>query len=232
MKDPYARQSTVQTRREILESVRSHLAASAAADAVYNYAGQKEKTRTPIRVSRSVGSLLEQFKESVQSVAGHCTIVNTAEKAAVELQKIIDEIKPHRVASTDAAILKNVLPQVHIEAEALRNAGKEELFDCDLGITGAQWAIAETGTLVLDSNAERHRLASLVPPVHVAVISATRIRETLAEVLEEISAAGKDALARTLTFVTGPSRTSDIELNLAIGVHGPGELYIIVIDNG
>ena len=50
------------------------------------------------------------------------------------------------------------------------------LFECDGGITSAQWAIAETGTLVLESKGERHRLVSLVPPVHIAVVEAGRIR--------------------------------------------------------
>ena len=106
---------------------------------------------------------------------------------------------------------------------------QSELFDCDMGITTAQWAIAETGTLVLESERERHRLASLVPPVHVAIVEAGRIRRTMAEALELIKNADV-GLSRTVTFITGPSRTSDIELTLAIGVHGPGELHVIVID--
>jgi L-lactate dehydrogenase complex protein LldG len=111
------------------------------------------------------------------------------------------------------------------------------LFDCDLGVTGAQWAVAETGTLVLESDAERHRLASLVPAAHVALVEARRVRQTLGEVLREIDGRGPEGLSRAITFITGPSRTSDIELTLAIGVHGPAELYVVIIggegdDNG
>ena len=97
-------------------------------------------------------------------------------------------------------------------------------------MTGAQWAVAETGTLVLESDAERNRLASLVPTAHVAVIEARQIRQTLGEVLEAIGGRGPEALSRAITFITGPSRTSDIELTLAVGVHGPAELYVIIIE--
>jgi len=69
-----------------------------------------------------------------------------------------------------------------------------------------------------------------VPPIHIAIIEASRIRQTMAEVLRAINEDGRDSLSRTVTFITGPSRTSDIELTLAIGVHGPAELHVIVID--
>jgi L-lactate dehydrogenase complex protein LldG len=112
----------------------------------------------------------------------------------------------------------------------LENADAPALFDCDIGITGAQWAIAETGTLVLESDEERHRLASLVPTVHIAVIEAGRVRRTLGEVLGALNEKGQSGLSPAVTFITGPSRTSDIELTLAIGVHGPAELFVIILE--
>jgi L-lactate dehydrogenase complex protein LldG len=102
-----------------------------------------------------------------------------------------------------------------------------EIFGFDVGITTAQAAIAETGTLVLESAAERHRLVSLVPPVHIAIIAASRIAASLGEALALLRE-GKD-LSPAVTFITGPSRTADIELTLTIGVHGPQELYVIVV---
>ena len=112
----------------------------------------------------------------------------------------------------------------------LENAEPLALFDCDAGITGAQWAIAETGTLVLDSNSERHRLCSLVPPIHIAIIERSSVRQTLSEALETLGQPGPEGVTPTVTFITGPSRTSDIELTLAIGVHGPAELYVIMLN--
>jgi L-lactate dehydrogenase complex protein LldG len=103
------------------------------------------------------------------------------------------------------------------------------LFNCDGGITSAQWGIAETGTLVLETKSERHRLVSLVPAMHIAILGAGRILGTMSQALEAVSTEGE--LSRTVTFITGPSRTSDIELTLAIGVHGPARLHVIVIED-
>src|SRR5256885_15950310 len=151
------------------------------------------------------------------------------DEAARALQQIVDERKARRVAVSDSTVVKEILRRLKTEAVFLNAPNQSELFDCEMGITGAQWAIAETGTLVLESERERHRLASLVPPVHVAIIQASQIRRTMSEVLELVKKA-EVGLSRTVTFITGPSRTSDIELTLAIGVHGPGELHVIVID--
>jgi L-lactate dehydrogenase complex protein LldG len=125
-----------------------------------------------------------------------------------------------------------VLRLAPLAAEVLESAAASDLFDCDLGVTGAQWGVAETGTLVLESDAERHRLASLVPTAHVALVESKNIRQTLGEVLQAIGDRGQGGLSRAVTFITGPSRTSDIELTLAIGVHGPAELYVVIIDRG
>jgi L-lactate dehydrogenase complex protein LldG len=104
--------------------------------------------------------------------------------------------------------------------------GADEIFAFDVGISTAQAAIAETGTLVLDSARERNRLVSLVPPVHIAIVDASSIFQTLGEALAFIHQDG--SISPAVTFITGPSRTADIELTLAIGVHGPQQLYVIV----
>jgi len=145
------------------------------------------------------------FKENLEAVAGHCVI--TTDVAAV-LSGIITGLNAQRIASSDNP------PNAH------------DIFNYDVGISTAQAAIAETGTLVLDSAYERHRLVSLVPPVHIAVVNASAIVETLSDALTLLQ---KDKeISPAITFITGPSRTADIELTLTIGVHGPQELYVIV----
>ena len=155
------------------------------------------------------------FKENVESVAGHCVV--TTDVADV-LRQIIADLGAQRVAVSDAPELAGfgVVP------------GTSELFDFEVGITTAQAGIAETGTLVLDSSRERNRLVSIVPPVHIAILPASRICATLGEALAMLQN-GKE-LSPAITFITGPSRTADIELTLTIGVHGPKELYVIIDD--
>src|SRR6185503_21123452 len=108
------------------------------------------------RSSRRVFMNCGLFKENVESVAGHCVI--TTDVADV-LRQIIADLDAQRVAVSDAPELAGfgVIP------------GASDLFDFEVGITRAQAAIAETGTLVLDSSRERNRLVSVVPPVHIAI---------------------------------------------------------------
>jgi L-lactate dehydrogenase complex protein LldG len=95
-----------------------------------------------------------------------------------------------------------------------------------IGLTGADAAIAETGSLVLLSGEGKPRAASLLPPTHLAIVQ----RSDLYASMGEFFALHADAIARAAccTFVTGPSRTADIELTLTLGVHGPGTVIVVV----
>lgn len=181
-----------------------------------------EQDIVPSTISRS--SLVESFQKSLEMVGAPCSIVSDENEASEGIKKVISSLAANRIAISDSELIKRLVDR-NGKTEVVENAPAAYLFDCDLGITSAQLAIAETGTLVLESDRESHRLTSLVPPVHLCVIKADNIRQTLGEILEITS---RD-LSRTITFITGASRTSDIELTLAIGVHGPGELHVIVV---
>ncbi|MBC8406225.1 MAG: lactate utilization protein [Planctomycetes bacterium] len=104
---------------------------------------------------------------------------------------------------------------------------REGLLACDAGLTTAQIGIAESGTMALIGDVEKHRLVSLVPPIHVALLKRENIVGTMSEALSMLH---QDGLPSSLiTFITGPSRTADIELQLVLGVHGPRELRVVLI---
>ena len=96
-----------------------------------------------------------------------------------------------------------------------------------LGITGAEAGFAESGSLVLRSGPGRPRMASLIPLVHVALLERSTIHRSLAH-WAEAHANGMRA-ASNVVFVTGPSRTGDIEMKLTKGVHGPKEVHIVLV---
>jgi L-lactate dehydrogenase complex protein LldG len=99
-------------------------------------------------------------------------------------------------------------------------------------ISGADVGIAESGTLLLLSGAGRGRLASLLAPVHIAVLRSAQLVRGLAEALAAVQARhGPDIFAArsNLTLITGPSRTADIELSLTLGVHGPREVHVVLV---
>ena len=95
-----------------------------------------------------------------------------------------------------------------------------------VGVTGCDAAIAETGSLALITGRGKPRSASLLPPTHVAVVRRDQLRFGMGEFLRERAA--EIGAAANCTFVTGASRTADIELTLTVGVHGPGRVVVIV----
>jgi L-lactate dehydrogenase complex protein LldG len=222
---------TEAARQAIMTAIRQQLATSVPFDAVHEQNRARREVGEPqetIPLEQSA-SLLDGFRQSLEAVGGHCMVVTGEAQAAEAVRRIVTTTQAKCIAVSDSALVGRVLEPLEAEVELMSGKTKSELFKCDLGVTSAQWAIAETGTLVLESDLERNRLASLVPPVHIAIMEAARIRQTLGEVLGAIDEKGQN-LSRTITFITGPSRTSDIELTLAIGVHGPAELYVIIIE--
>jgi len=99
----------------------------------------------------------------------------------------------------------------------------------DMGVTRMDFGIAETGTLVLNSNSEETRLSTMLCEIHVAILNAGQIRPTALSMAEELTALVSQPSSFT-AFITGASRTADIERVLALGVHGPLEMVIILVE--
>src|SRR5436853_1298299 len=114
--------------------------------------------------------------------------------------------------------------------ETPAEAYKRTLINIDAGVTTADYAIADTGTLVLVSGSEQHRLISLMPPLHICLLKQDSILPNLAELIYRVNDGpySKTRPPLVMTFITGPSRTADIELTLTIGVHGPRELQVFI----
>jgi L-lactate dehydrogenase complex protein LldG len=102
------------------------------------------------------------------------------------------------------------------------------MFNVDAGITSVAGAIAETGALILWPSEKEPRLMSIVPPIHIAVLQADTIHSTLSEVMQKENWPGK--MPTNIVLVSGPSKTADIEMTLAFGVHGPKELIVLILE--
>jgi L-lactate dehydrogenase complex protein LldG len=112
------------------------------------------------------------------------------------------------------------LPGVHFDVTREISAAAR------IGISQLDWAIANTGTLVQDATVVESRLVSTLPLIHIALIATDRIVPDLAAVLKKV----QPQKANYISFITGPSRTADIERVLTIGVHGPEKLIIVFLD--
>jgi L-lactate dehydrogenase complex protein LldG len=179
------------------------------------------------RTAGSVESELTLFFSEVEKLGGTTKrLENKADlKAALRELVAAESIKKATVWQT--AELKKwgvekALRSIGVEIVS-PYAPKREVAECDLGVTGADFALPETGTLVLRSSIEQPRIVSLQPRVHLAIIRPACLRADLHQVFEEV---GDDGY---FVFVTGPSRTSDIELTVTVGVHGPKRLSLILL---
>jgi L-lactate utilization protein LutC len=97
----------------------------------------------------------------------------------------------------------------------------------DVGITSADYALADTGSLVMLSSPQEARLISLLPPSHIAVVPRERILTGLDELFTVLPTPAVQS--SSMVLITGPSRTADIEQILVRGVHGPGQIMVVIV---
>jgi L-lactate dehydrogenase complex protein LldG len=144
------------------------------------------------------------------------------------LHSLIQEQNVHRATVWDTPYLRElgiteILNSFGVELVS-PNANKHDMALCDLGITEADYLLPETGTLVLRSSSLKPRAVSLLPRIHLAIVRPEMLRADMHQVFAD----AKDG--HYLLFITGPSRTADIELTVTLGVHGPKNLYVWMID--
>ena len=109
-------------------------------------------------------------------------------------------------------------------------SAKEAFFVADIGITNVHRLIAETGTVVMATQPNEPRSVSLLPPVHIALAERSQLLPDLFDLFDLFSPVNQAAPPSCLSLITGPSKTGDIELRLVTGVHGPGEVHVILCD--
>ena len=109
---------------------------------------------------------------------------------------------------------------------------KSSAFKADIGITGVDYAIAETGTVVLHPKSGLSRLVSLAPPTHIAVLRTGEVLDSLDELFAmERNDFLSGELAGSMNLISGPSKTADIEGTTVTGIHGPLEVHLIILEN-
>jgi L-lactate dehydrogenase complex protein LldG len=240
----------VTTRADFLHRIRAQMARTPAlfpATVSLRPARPREVADTIRReLAERWPATLERFQKEFEAVGGVLHRVATVQ----EVPGVVGRLARERDASSVVAWHPSALgfdPAPGLAAETLtthampealpdstqRRALRETIASTPIGLTGVDIALGETGTMILRSGPGRPRSTSLLPATHVAVFDRTVLVESLAQVsvfLEAWHAEGVNAPGAVINFITGPSRTADIELTLTRGVHGPKEVHAIFIE--
>lgn len=194
--------------------------------------------------SADIETLVARFRKELEALAGFTYLVDSVDAAAAQIVELAQRHQTTRVLGWEASAfdalgvtgligtlaargITIVSQQVSFRGEARANA-LAELDPIPLGLTGADAGLAEGGSIVLASGPGRGRLASLMVPIHVAVLR----RDSLLFSITDLFRKRPDLAAMpgsNLVCITGPSRTADIEMTLSRGVHGPREIHVILL---
>jgi L-lactate dehydrogenase complex protein LldG len=148
-----------------------------------------------------------------------------------QLGAFLNAASCHRIALPDSKFLQQLQIETSLKRQGFetRRWDKmtlDELYEFDAGVTDVYCAVAESGSLVVRASAEHGRALSLVPPIHVAIVQP---RDFVPDLLDLFEKLGQEGTAGGTVLVSGPSKTSDIEMNLVIGVHGPMRVKAFVL---
>ncbi len=179
-----------------------------------------------------------RFCAELTAAGGQPHVVPDPTAALAAVLALVRERGARRVLFGRAPVFEGVdwagaLREAGVEVVAAEGppgeAGRREaFFAADLGLSGVDYLVAETGSVVALSRPDQPRGLSLLPPVHVAVARRDQILPDLFDLFEAVPWAQRGGLPSGLSLITGPSKTGDIELRLVTGVHGPGELHVFL----
>ncbi|MEW9674222.1 lactate utilization protein C [Ammoniphilus sp. 3BR4] len=182
--------------------------------------------------------LILQFIESLNSLNTEVDRVQVEDLPSV-LEKVVNKFNISSSVLWDDERLQALGIETFFASKGLEHqvwsasAGEATLRQAaarmDLGIAFAEMGLAEAGTVMLFNGGGKGRPVSLLPPVFLCILSEKTIVPRLTQAVRHIQAKVPEGLPACINFITGPSRTGDIEMDLALGVHGPGKVHVILL---
>ena len=171
---------------------------------------------------------IEQFKTAANNIGAEVTrVANLREAADYVAERVSGTLLVPSFASGSRTKLKAVLKKAGLAVESDLN--RQTAAQAQAGITGVNFAMADTGTLALESTDEAIRLATTLPELQFALLDPEKILVDSLEAVKPMRQLHQRDPRNYIAYVTGPSRTADIERVLTIGVHGPKELHILLV---
>ncbi len=184
--------------------------------------------------------LVGRFRDRFTTVGGIFHLMLDAEACFQEILRLVATKSAKRLLLgsgklIDQLDLANRLKQAGSELTFVNDLDshscRDPFFAADIGISGVDCLVAETGSVVLHSGSIQPRSLSLLPPVHIAIAERNQVVADLFDLFPSSQNESEQTLPSCITFITGPSKTGDIELKLVTGVHGPGEIHVILLES-
>ena len=178
-----------------------------------------------------------RFLEELDALGGHGKRVESLEEAREYVLSVARERGAKSLVRWDVEELEELgvdapLEEAGVEVVVWRDLEDPEGFKevtarADIGLSTAEWAIADTGSLVLTSGPGKARSVTLLPPTYVAIVAAEKVLRTVPEAIQKYAEVGD--LPANVVFHTGPSRSGDIEMEIFVGMHGPGDVHVVLV---
>ncbi len=206
------------SREHVLHKIRT---------AVGRNAGQPPAAAPAARLVVGPVDREERMRLMLERFSGKTMRAASAEEARDYIAAVMSG---HRAIASRSLLLEELgiaaLPEVRVVSGDVADV-RAACAEADIGITSAEYAMADTGALVVLATDRESRLVSLLPLVHVTVLSADRILTGLDELFTVLPDPG--VVSSSMVLIGGPSRTADIEQILTLGVHGPRELHLVLV---
>lgn len=167
-----------------------------------------------------------EFAEQFTKLQGRFVFCINQQELAFQLSSLVLKMDWQKVYTLEPGLLPAVMP-----AEFNSRLVKENLAGCDVSITGCEALVARTGSIVMSAAQDSGRNTSVYAPVHICIAHASQLVYDVKDALQLVKDRYADKLPSLITFATGPSRTADIEKTLVVGVHGPKEVYVFLVES-
>jgi L-lactate dehydrogenase complex protein LldG len=166
-----------------------------------------------------------EFAEKFTNLLGKFVYCINEQEMAVQLNNLVKHNDWKNIFCREDK-LKDVL-----QTNSINYLSQIDLNNCDAGITSCELLIARTGSIVMSAAQQSGRTVSVYSPVHICIAYTNQLVYDIKEGLQLLKEKYQNNLPSLITFATGPSRTADIEKTLVVGVHGPKEVYVFLVDN-
>jgi L-lactate dehydrogenase complex protein LldG len=165
-----------------------------------------------------------EFAENFGRIQGRFLYCSNTEEMVRQLQQLISQQGWTQIFCRESGLLSML--QEPLKGLLIG----DELPEADVSITGCEALIARTGSILMTSAQESGRTVSVYAPVHICIAYSNQLVYEIRDGLELLMEKYKNKLPSFITLATGPSRTADIEKTLVVGVHGPKDVYVFLID--